>query len=330
MPKSILEEHLIFLFSLPRSGSTLLQRILASHPKIGTCSEPWLLLPFFYSSKFYGTHAEYSQTLSSQAIQDFISSLPGGEGDYYEALRDFSLSLYTKVLNSGEEFFLEKTPRYFLIIPDIVRTFPKAKFIFLFRNPLHVLSSVISTWMNGRLRIENNYIDLYEGPGLLADGFKQIKDKSVWLDYEDLVKDPTGSLDKICNYLEIESDESILNHFHNKDLFGRMGDPTGVNEYKDIDLRPLEKWKSVLNTGYRKKLAIKYLSHIGSENLQTFGYDLTEMTKEVKQIRSRRGNGLRDRFDFFLCLLFRIFEIPLFRKNRKERTLTNKTFVLHR
>jgi len=330
MPKSILEERLIFLFSLPRSGSTLLQRILASHPKIGTCSEPWLLLPFFYALKFFGSHTEYSQTLSSQAIQEFISNFPGGEDDYYEAMRDFSLSLYTKALNSGEAFFLDKTPRYFLIMPEIAKAFPNAKFIFLFRNPLHVLSSVISTWMKGRLRIEYNYIDLFEGPRLLADGFKQIKDKSIWLDYEDLVRDPTGSLDKISEYLGIEYDESILSRFHNIDLFGKMGDPTGVNEYKNIDTSPLEKWKSVLNTGYRKKYAIKYLSHIGSDNLQTFGYDLAELTKEVEQIRSRRGKGLRDRMDLFMCLLFRILEVPFFKKNRKERQTTDKMFVLHR
>ena len=35
----------IFIFSAPRSGSTLLQRVLAAHTQVATASEPWILLP---------------------------------------------------------------------------------------------------------------------------------------------------------------------------------------------------------------------------------------------------------------------------------------------
>ena len=34
----------VFLFSLPRSGSTMLQRALGRHPNIATLSESWFLL----------------------------------------------------------------------------------------------------------------------------------------------------------------------------------------------------------------------------------------------------------------------------------------------
>ena len=36
--------RLVFLLSLPRSGSTLLQRLLAAHPQVHTVAEPWLML----------------------------------------------------------------------------------------------------------------------------------------------------------------------------------------------------------------------------------------------------------------------------------------------
>ncbi|MBA3701438.1 MAG: sulfotransferase [Rubrobacteraceae bacterium] len=39
----------LFLLSLPRSGSTLAQRFLAAHDAIATASEPWILLPYFYT-----------------------------------------------------------------------------------------------------------------------------------------------------------------------------------------------------------------------------------------------------------------------------------------
>lgn len=49
----------LFLFSLPRSGSTLAQRMLAAHPAVATVTEPWILLPFLYARKEEGVYAEY-------------------------------------------------------------------------------------------------------------------------------------------------------------------------------------------------------------------------------------------------------------------------------
>ena len=53
----------IFVFSLPRSGSTLLQRVLMSHNDISSVAEPWILLPQIYSLKKEGTLSEYSPKL---------------------------------------------------------------------------------------------------------------------------------------------------------------------------------------------------------------------------------------------------------------------------
>ena len=61
----------IFLFSLPRSGSTLAQRIIASHAEIATTAEPWLLLPCLYALRHGGVYAEYSQATAVKAIRDF-------------------------------------------------------------------------------------------------------------------------------------------------------------------------------------------------------------------------------------------------------------------
>ena len=67
----------LFLLCLPRSGSTLVQRVLASHAEIATVSEPWLLLPLLYSIREHGIRAEYWHQTAAQAIADFIEELPG-------------------------------------------------------------------------------------------------------------------------------------------------------------------------------------------------------------------------------------------------------------
>lgn len=57
------DKNLIFLISLPRSGSTLTQKILGAHSAIYTRSEPWIMLNPLYSLKQEGIDAIYNKQL---------------------------------------------------------------------------------------------------------------------------------------------------------------------------------------------------------------------------------------------------------------------------
>ena len=83
----------LFLLSLPRSGSTLAQRILAAHEPIATASEPWILLPYLYTLRERGIYAEYSHRVLVQAVNDFCAVLPGGRNDYVAEVRRLALRL---------------------------------------------------------------------------------------------------------------------------------------------------------------------------------------------------------------------------------------------
>jgi hypothetical protein len=48
----------IFIFSVSRSGSTLVQRVIAAHNGVATVSEPWILLPYLYTSRSRGVTTE--------------------------------------------------------------------------------------------------------------------------------------------------------------------------------------------------------------------------------------------------------------------------------
>ena len=67
----------VFLFSLPRSGSTLVQRLIAGHPEVATTSEPWVLLPLLYTMRRPGAFTEYGHRTAVRAIDDFTGQLPG-------------------------------------------------------------------------------------------------------------------------------------------------------------------------------------------------------------------------------------------------------------
>ena len=153
----------IFLFSLPRSGSTFSQRIIGSHRDVATVNEPHFLIPMFYALHENDVRSTYNHYYSAQAIQDFCEYLPNGVNDYYEEVHDLTLHLYTKAAPHKAKYFLDKTPKYHLIPEEIIRIFPEAKLIYLWRNPLAIISSIIETWGGGNWNVYHFKIDLFQG-----------------------------------------------------------------------------------------------------------------------------------------------------------------------
>ena len=303
----------IFIFSLPRAGSTLMQRVLMSHESISSIAEPWLLLPQMYALKEEGTLSEYSSLTSYWAINDFIKNLPKKQEDYNASLKAFILDLYTKQCQNNERYFLDKTPRYYLIIDEIVNLFPEAKFIFLFRNPMHAYASMIKTWGNNRFnKIRSSYNDIVQGTKLLSEGYNKHKNKSIAVNYEAFVTNFEAELKNITDYLDFDINDSILNDFHTQDTKGTLGDPTGVKKYSSISEKSIHTWKSVFNSSLRKKFAIRLLNELDDSDLQTQGYKKESIIKELKELKAKNNhNWIKDNFDYFNNNLTRKYKLNL-------------------
>jgi hypothetical protein len=276
----------LYIFSLPRAGSTLLQRLLATHPDIATAAEPWLLLPYFYSSRTKGICAEYSHEVAVAALSDFISGLPQGDACYTRELHDFVMRLYAKAAGREVTYFLDKTPRYHLIVNDVIRVFPEGRFIFLWRNPLAVIASIVETWGGGEWNLYRYDVDLLDGVANMLEAYRKYQDCVHAVRYEDLLADPGAVLPGLFRYLGLDVHGDASSSFSNVRLRGRMGDPTGTTRYTSLNREPLEKWKSVLATPLRKQWCRRYLNTIGSENLSLMGYDLQILLNDLDDIPS--------------------------------------------
>jgi hypothetical protein len=276
----------LFLFSLPRSGSTLAQRILATHGPIATASEPWILLPYLYTVRKGGTYAEYNHGSLVEAIEDFCDVLPAGREDYLAEVRELTLRLYGKASPDGTRYFLDKTPRYHLISEEIVATFPEAKFVVLWRNPLAVVASIIETWSGGRWNLYRFKVDLFDGIENLVRTRELHGDRIHAVRYEDLVTNPTETWEGVFRYLDLTFEPSAIERFSGTRLSGRMGDVAGVEKYAKVSGRSLEGWKQTLNNPLRKAWCRRYLRWIGRDRLALMGYDLGALLAELDSLPS--------------------------------------------
>src|SRR3990172_3386954 len=137
------ESKLIFIISQPRAGSTLLQKLISNNEMVDTVSEPWLLLPLLHNYKPELIRAKYNSKLAIEGFTDYLKK-KRLNGLFKMELKRLILELYT--VNKKEQYFIDKTPRNYEILPEIIEFFPKAKFIVLKRDLFASLASMFSIW----------------------------------------------------------------------------------------------------------------------------------------------------------------------------------------
>jgi Sulfotransferase family len=276
----------VFVLSLPRSGSTLLQRMLATHPDVATTSEPWLLLPQLYALRETGATAEYGHRTAARAIADFAAALPGGRDAYLAEVQRSAIALYERA-SGAAAWFLDKTPRYHLVVDEIMALFPDARFVFLWRNPLAVAASMIDSFGGGHWNLDRYEVDLHGGIDRLVAAHARRDPRAVALRFEDVVADPVAATQAVFELLGLDPAEAAAEAFAGTSLNGRMGDRTGTVAYTEISGEPIERWRATMANPLRKRWCAGYLRSVGPERLAAMGYDYEELARQVAGLRTR-------------------------------------------
>ena len=289
-----LGENLVFLVSQPRAGSTLLQRMLAAHGKVATASEPWVMLHPLYARRAEGHTAEYNATLAHDALREFLATTPGVHDDWNEGLRRMHAYLYDRALTAkpGATHFVDKTPRYYLILPELVEVFPAATFVILLRNPLAVLCSLITTWAyGGRLHHLSRWVqDLNDGPRMLLEGAEAAGSRAVTVRYEEMLADPEPVLRRIGEKAGLDYDPAMIEYGRatlprwafgdTKKVYGGDGRPDAQNA---------ERWMEEMKDPQMWRLASEYLSALDPRVLTRMGYDPQRLRAELDARRPTKG-----------------------------------------
>jgi tetratricopeptide (TPR) repeat protein len=276
-------QNLIFLISQPRAGSTMTQRILGSHPDIHTSSEPWIMLHPIYGILDSGYEAEYNAAWARHITNNFYNTLSNKKEAYFEGLRKMSVHLYDCALSpSGKHFFLDKTPRYYHIIPQLYHTFPKAKFIILLRNPLAVFNSVVTTWTKDDLhQLEDFKHDLITAPRKLLDGIDILGHACQVLQYENVLKNTEYEIKKVCTGLGLNFFPDMINYGSSQLPKWSEGDQKLVYQKTRPDPHNLDKWTVSFKNPQIWQAANDYLEFLGHEIICQMGYSYRELRKTL-------------------------------------------------
>jgi hypothetical protein len=292
-------ENLIFLISQPRSGSTLLQKILGSHDEISTSVEPWLLLPLVYVLNSKLNRNEHYNPFGHINVTEFLESVPEGRSLYLEGISTLMSKIYNAALEPGKAMFLDKTPRYYLIIPILAEMFPRARFILLFRNPLAVLASMHKAWSGG-MGLYNASLrrDLTDAPRLLIEAKKSLGDRAFSICYETMTDNTDKELRSLCDWLCIPYQENMLEYGKQNKKRWKLGDQTSVYDHDRPVTLSHDKWTEFVHSAQNWKYADNYLDYLGPTIVQELGYSFSELREKLDSNRP--------------SVFFRIFTPPLF------------------
>ena len=220
-----MQERLVFLIGSPRSGSTLLTRMLGAHSEIHSPPEPHLLTPLAHLG-FYETvqSAPYDPVIAQRGVREIVKELPRGEEDYLDALRAYTDGVYARLLEpTGRRLLLDKTPAYALVLDFLARLYPEAKIVVLTRNPLAVWSSYVESFFDGDAAAAHRHNPLLERYVPAIARF--LRERPVPLHhvrYEELVKAPEEQVRALCDHLGIAFEPAMVDYGEAEGAVGKV------------------------------------------------------------------------------------------------------------
>ena len=296
-----MQDRLVFLIGAPRSGSTLLARMLGAHPAVYAPVEPHLMPPLAHLG-YHETveRAPYDPIITQRGLREFVGGLPRGEEDYLDAVRAMTDTLYGRALAaSGRELFLDKTPAYALVLEFLAKLYPKARYLVLTRHPMAVWSSYVDSFFDGDFEAAHRQNPLLERYVPAIARF--LRERPVALErvrYEELVREPEATLGRLCGFLGVAFDPRMVDYGEAegapKAAARGLGDPVTVSRETRPTTRSVQKWaETVASSAGRRAQAEAILARLPDEDLETWGTPRAAIEAELRALPAGGGRAPR-------------------------------------
>lgn len=223
--------RLAFLGGHPRSGTTLLEQILGSHPQVKTYDETAA-----FGQSILCKQRRSGQKLSCQSINIL-------RREYIQFLHRLS------AVNPDEKLLIDKNPSPTAFLPLWLKIFPELRVLIALRDPRDVIIScyfqniplnVINSNFLSLERIAKHYADLMNVWLVVREweGF-------CWLEtqYEDIVANLKPEGQRVTKFLGLEWHEDQESFYKNK-KGGKVNSPTYHDVTHPIYDRSVNRWRS--------------------------------------------------------------------------------------
>jgi hypothetical protein len=182
----------VLIVGMPRSGTTLVEQILASHPDIAAAGEL-----DFWPRRLDHVRRRRISRLDAAAERDIVR-------DYPALLRTYS---------PGARRVTDKMPFNFLFLGHIHRLFPNARIIHCRRLPVDTALSIYLTRFAGLHDFTASREDIvryYQEYRRLMAHWRAVlpPDRFLDIDYEDLVADPDSVSRRMVAFCGLEWDDA--------------------------------------------------------------------------------------------------------------------------
>lgn len=192
----------IFIVSLPRAGSTLVERIIGSHSQVQSLGElpHWPLAVKKQSG--VGGAALYSPEIAAATAAI----------DPRVAARDYRMAISHR--RDQRAFFTDKLPGNFLYLPLLASAFPEARFVHVTRHPMDAglamykqLFADAYPWSYDLTELGQYYVQYHQ---LMQEWQKLLQERMVSVNYDALVAAPEVETRALLQGLQLPFEEACL------------------------------------------------------------------------------------------------------------------------
>ena len=226
----------VFLIGFPRSGTTLLDTILRSHPSIEVLEEK-------------SNTTDMINSLN-KIINGDLNNLENIQVDEIELLRNNYLESLKKNINSdiSNKIIIDKMPLNIVHVGEIIKIFPYAKFILAIRHPCDcVLSCFMQNFrlndsMANFLNIEDSS-EMYNLVMTLWKHYEKLNINYQIVKYEDIVQNFKKTTESLLSFLKVPWTDNVLKFYEVAQSRNLINTPSYDQVYRPIYSESAYRWK---------------------------------------------------------------------------------------
>jgi hypothetical protein len=277
----------VFVIGCPRSGTTMLQLMLHSHPRIAVPPETRFLVPAYYSRKIYGDmrQAENRRRLAEWiatgrntkfrelgiSADNFVQNAMMGPGSFGSVIGTV-FKTYAERFDKSR--WGDKRPSYYKHTEMLLRMFPDAQFIHLIRDGRDCVASLKEMpWY--RLDSYHAVANWAEAIDFGRRNARRLPSDSFYeLRYEDLTADPETELKKLCLFIGEDYDPAMCEPRHAAQVAVPAHKVWHKNTHGEVTTSRSGSWANRL-----EPWEISLCEEVLGERLVAAGYELSGAAK---------------------------------------------------